>query len=259
MCGTLYVVGGPIGNSKDASPFFIDTVKNAKHLVIEQIDIFLDQIFKMGINKPNGELIPIGYDIISTTDRVLLEKENLNKILSILKNGEDVYLVSDEGMPGISDPGGIIIKEVIKNNINIYSTPGPSSIISAAITAGCTYKFSYEGFLSNENDVRILQWKELTNRVYPMIFLIKNLEPNNIPNSEDLFSDYIFDFLKEAMIYFGNNRKGVLMYNLSTDNKKHKQHVFRGSLYYLYEHTKNNKRISGNSCIVIDGTNSLLP
>jgi 16S rRNA (cytidine1402-2'-O)-methyltransferase len=253
MSGTLYIVGGPIGNKKDASPFFIESIQKAKYLVVEQIDILFDQLKKFNAPNPTGELIPIEYVSLAGEPGKSLELENLDKIINILKNGEDVYLVSDEGMPGIADPGELLIREAIKNDINIYATPGPSVVLSAVAIAGCLHKFSFEGFLSFDSWDRGHEWKELKNRVNPMVFLIKNRERNVIPDLPGPYSDHIFELMEEAMETFGENRKAVLMYNLTSEDYGHPQSVFRGTLKYLYDFVKNNERLPGNCCIVIDG------
>ena len=74
------------------------------------------------------------------------EKKNLTKAIKLLYKKKIVSIISDAGTPCISDPGNILINECIKNQINIFSIPGPSSVISAVSISGFTDKFIFYGF-----------------------------------------------------------------------------------------------------------------
>ena len=74
------------------------------------------------------------------------EKKNLLKIIKLIKEGSFISLISDAGTPSISDPGVILIKECIKNNIEIIPLPGPSAAISAVSISGFSEKFFFYGF-----------------------------------------------------------------------------------------------------------------
>ena len=74
------------------------------------------------------------------------ESKNLNKIISLLKSGEIISLISDAGTPSISDPGSILINECIKENIKIFPIPGPSAVVSAVSISDFSEKFFFYVF-----------------------------------------------------------------------------------------------------------------
>lgn len=84
------------------------------------------------------------------------EDLRIPNILNLLLNGRDVALVSDSGTPGISDPGFRLVRECVKNNINVVSIPGPSALISALVSSGLpTDKFIFLGFLPKKEGNRL--------------------------------------------------------------------------------------------------------
>ena len=74
------------------------------------------------------------------------EKKNLFKIIKLIKEGYYISLISDAGTPSISDPGAVLIKECIKNDIEVIPLPGPSAAISAVSISGFSEKFFFYGF-----------------------------------------------------------------------------------------------------------------
>merc|ERR1711991_1132203 len=74
------------------------------------------------------------------------EKKNLSKIIKYIKEGFNVSLISDAGTPSVSDPGAVLIRECIKNDIEIIPLPGPSAAISAISISGFSEKFFFYGF-----------------------------------------------------------------------------------------------------------------
>ena len=65
-----------------------------------------------------------------------MKTKNLSKIIDLLKNGKLISLVSDAGTPGISDPGAVLIKRCIKENIDVFPLPGPSAVTTAISASG---------------------------------------------------------------------------------------------------------------------------
>jgi 16S rRNA (cytidine1402-2'-O)-methyltransferase len=245
--GVLHVIGMPIGNKDDISQRSIDVIKNAKRIVVEQESIFRHNCRHLyNINMQDDvEIIEIVY-----TKELDHELDKIDMLIDLLKNGEDIFLVSDEGMPGIADPGGHLIKAAIRNNIRVTSSPGPSSIMAAITVAGCDNGFSFEGFLPFNEQHRMHSWEINKTKEKPMMFLLQNKEMNTDPNVSGNFSSHIFDFLKEAIDALGNKRQAVLCYNLTQNNEE----IFRGTLKELYEKLSTMPRIDGNCCIVIYGT-----
>jgi len=148
--GTLFIVSTPIGNLEDITLRAIRTLKECDLIAAEDTrhtKILLD---KYGIKKP----------MISYFSYNKIQKKD--KIISSLGEGKNVALVSDSGTPGISDPGELLIKDAIKEGINIAGIPGPTALITGLVLSGRpTAKFAFEGFLSNKSSRRRARLREL--------------------------------------------------------------------------------------------------
>ena len=150
MAGTLYIVATPIGNLGDITLRAIETLKAVDLIAAEDTrhtKILLD---RYGISKPTTSYF--AHSKIQKTEY----------IISVLKEGRSVAVVSDAGTPGISDPGYRIIRTAIDNNITVVPIPGPSGLITALTASGKpTDSFTFEGFLSNKPLKRKNQLKKL--------------------------------------------------------------------------------------------------
>jgi len=150
MSGTLFVVSTPIGNLEDITLRAIRTLKEADLIAAEDTRRAGILLNAYGIKK---ELMSFhSYNA----------KSRVPGIVSRLKEGKNVAIVSDSGTPGISDPGHVIIKECVKENIPVTAVPGPSAVIAALVLSGLpTAKFVFEGFLSNKKARRKKQLETL--------------------------------------------------------------------------------------------------
>ncbi|CEN80610.1 16S rRNA (cytidine(1402)-2'-O)-methyltransferase [Paraclostridium sordellii] len=143
MSGKLYVCGTPIGNLEDI------TYRTLK--VLNEVDLIAAEDTRHSIKLLNH--FEISKPLTSYHEH---NKENkggylINKLLS----GENIALISDAGMPGISDPGEEIIKQAIENDIEVVVLPGPTASITALIGSGLeTGKFAFEGFLDRDKKRR---------------------------------------------------------------------------------------------------------
>ncbi|EPZ53568.1 tetrapyrrole (Corrin/Porphyrin) Methylases family protein [[Clostridium] sordellii ATCC 9714] len=139
MSGKLYVCGTPIGNLEDI------TYRTLK--ILNEVDLIAAEDTRHSIKLLNH--FEISKPLTSYHEH---NKENkggylINKLLS----GENIALISDAGMPGISDPGEEIIKQAIENDIEVIVLPGPTASITALIGSGLeTGKFVFEGFLDRD-------------------------------------------------------------------------------------------------------------
>ena len=145
----LHVVSTPIGNLLDMSQRAIKTLRQSDYILCEDT-----RVSKILLSKFNIKSNLISYHKFN-------EKKNLNKIISLLKSGCFISLISDAGTPSISDPGCILINECLKNNINVSPVPGPSAVSSAVSVSGFSDKFYFYGFLPEKkkilnNDLQIL-------------------------------------------------------------------------------------------------------
>ncbi|MDR1467480.1 MAG: 16S rRNA (cytidine(1402)-2'-O)-methyltransferase [Oscillospiraceae bacterium] len=159
MTGKLIILGTPIGNLGDFSPRGVQTLKDADFIAAEDTRVTRKLLNYFGIHKPLVSYFH--YNESHKTD-ILLKR--------ILK-GENCVIVSDAGMPTISDPGENLICECAKNNIRVEVVPGPSALIAAlAVSALPTGRFTFEGFLSTNKRVRNLHLEDLKDEKRTMIF-----------------------------------------------------------------------------------------
>ncbi len=132
----LYVVGTPIGNIKEITYRAIEVLNSVELIAAEDTRRTAVLLNEYGIKKPM-----ISYQKFN-------ERASSGKLIEILKEGKDIALVSDAGMPLISDPGHILIDELIKNGIKYTVVGGPSACIDALILSGLDAgKFCMLGFL----------------------------------------------------------------------------------------------------------------
>ena len=142
----LYIVSTPIGNLDDITLRSLDILKKSDIILCEDTRRSLKLLNHYKIKK---KLLPY---------HKFNEKKALNKIMKYLNEGKILSLISDAGTPLLSDPGKLLVKECIKDQINIYPVPGPSSITAAMSISGFDDKFIFYGFLPKKE-------KELNNEL----------------------------------------------------------------------------------------------
>ncbi len=152
MKGTLYVVATPIGNLEDITLRAIRILKEVNLIAAEDTRHTLKLLNHLEISKPL-----ISYHRHN-------EEERQDVIIDKLMQGQDVALVSDAGTPGICDPGEIIIKRCIEENIKIIPIPGPCAMINALVCSGIdTKEFCFLGFLPLNKNNRKQKLNEIKN------------------------------------------------------------------------------------------------
>ena len=135
--GALYVVGTPIGNLGDFSPRARETLEQADFVAAEDTRVTLKLLNHFGIKKP----------LVSYFEHNKLEHGPL--IVARLQQGETCALVSDAGMPAISDPGETLVAACAQAGVPVYVVPGPTAALSALAISGLpTGRFTFEGFVS---------------------------------------------------------------------------------------------------------------
>lgn len=139
MTGKLYIVGTPIGNLKDITLRALDTLKSVDVIACEDTRHTRILLDSYSVSKP----------LISYYRPK--EREAAAKIIDELISGKDVALVTDAGMPCLSDPGAILVNECIENGIAVESVPGPSAVITAFSVSGIIDTgFVFLGFLPDK-------------------------------------------------------------------------------------------------------------
>lgn len=159
MSGKLYICGTPIGNLEDITYRTLRVLNEVDLIAAEDTRHSIKLLNHFEISKP-------------LTSYHEYNKDNkgeylINKLLS----GENIALISDAGMPGISDPGEDIIKQAIENGIEVEVLPGPTASITALIGSGLeTGKFAFEGFLDRDKKRRREQLDKLKHERRTIIF-----------------------------------------------------------------------------------------
>ena len=157
--GTLYIVGTPIGNLSDLSPRAAEVFENVDFIAAEDTRVTLKLLNSLGIKKT----------LVSCYEHN--EAARSGEIISRLKSGETCALVSDAGMPLISDPGAEIVALCDKEDIPVRVVPGPTAVISALALSGLdTGRFAFEGFLSVNKKSRRDHLDEVKNDKRTLVF-----------------------------------------------------------------------------------------
>lgn len=173
--GILYVVGTPIGNLSDMSQRAVQTLEEVDFIAAEDTRVTLKLLNHFEIKKP----------MISYYEHN--KKERGEIICRRLMSGENGAVVTDAGMPCISDPGEELIRQCGEYGIKTAVVPGPSAVISALAVSGLeTGRFTFEGFLSVNKKSRREHLSELQGERRTMIFYEA---PHKLPNTLEDFKN----------------------------------------------------------------------
>jgi len=159
--GDLYVVATPIGNLEDLTLRALRTLGEVSVIVCEDTRRTRKLLNKYSIKK---KLISYYHP---------KESQKIPQIISLLKQGKDVALVTDSGTPGISDPGYPLIREAITQGIKIIPIPGPAAITAALSVAGLpTHRFLFLGFLPPKKEATKKLLVSLKNEKATLVFYL---------------------------------------------------------------------------------------
>jgi 16S rRNA (cytidine1402-2'-O)-methyltransferase len=157
--GTLYIVSTPIGNLEDITLRALRVLKDVDLIAAEDTRHSRKLLTHYGISKP----------LISYWGE--REKVKSKEILERLSSGQSVALISDAGTPGISDPGVVLIRRAIEENIHVISIPGPSALIAALSLSGFPAdEFIFVGFLPARKSLRMKILEELSLELRTLVF-----------------------------------------------------------------------------------------
>ena len=159
MSGTLYLVGTPIGNLGVFSPRAVEILRQADFIAAEDTRVTLKLLNHFDIHRP----------LVSYYEHNKFASGD--KILARILNGETCALVTDAGMPAISDPGEDIVRMCAEHQVDVFVVPGPSAVVSALAVSGLpTGRFTFEGFLSTNRKSRMDHLESLRDERRTMIF-----------------------------------------------------------------------------------------
>ena len=157
--GRLYVVGTPIGNLGDLSPRAAEVLESVDFIAAEDTRVSVKLLNHLGIKKP----------LVSCHEHNI--REASQSITARLLAGEDCAIVTDAGMPCISDPGEQLVDACHKLGIPVLSVPGPTAIATAVALSGlATARFTFEGFLAMNKKNRRRHLESLRGEERTMIF-----------------------------------------------------------------------------------------
>jgi 16S rRNA (cytidine1402-2'-O)-methyltransferase len=220
----LSIVPTPIGNLSDITVRALEVLKQADKIVCEDTRQTQKLLQHYGIAKP----------LLSYHDHSSAEKTA--GLLSLLKEGQHLALVSDGGMPLVSDPGFQIVHAVLTERLPLEVLPGPSAVIMALVASGLpTDSFSFSGFLSNKGQKRKHELEALAER-----------------EETHIFFESPFRILKtlEAMLEVFGDREAAVARELT----KKFEEILRGNLSELIIDMKKKPR-KGEMVILVSGKN----
>ncbi len=184
MSGTLYIVGTPIGNLGDMTYRAVKTLSEVDFICAEDTRV-------------TGKLLnyfEIKKKLISCHEHSTME--NINYAIDKILQGENCAVVSDAGMPCISDPGAVMIKVALEKGIKVEIVPGPTAVASAVALCNLpAARFSFEGFLSVTKKQRLEHLKSIVNDPHTLVFY-------EAPHK-------LISTLKDMREYLGNRRISI--------------------------------------------------
>lgn len=218
----LYIVGTPIGNLSDFSPRAVETLNKVDFIAAEDTRVSLKLLTHFGIQKP----------LISYHEHNLRERGEY--IIGRIENGESCAIVTDAGMPCISDPGEDLVRLCAERGIEMHVVPSPTAAMSAlAISGLSTSRFSFEGFLSVTKKQRQSHLNEIKNFRRTLIFY--EAPHKLIYTLEDLLEN------------FGDRRIA-----LCRELTKIHEEVLRGKISEMLEYYKE-KSPKGEYVLIVEG------
>ncbi len=222
MSGILYVVGTPIGNLGDFSARAIETLETVDFICAEDTRVTVKLLNHFGIKKP----------LLSYHEHNAVSSSG--NIVKRLQAGENCAIVTDAGMPCISDPGQQLVEVCCELGVGIKVVPGATAALSALAISGLdTSRFSFEGFLSVTRKSRIEHLTSVANYPNTMIFYEA---PHKLLNT-----------LKDMLEYFGDRK-----ISLCRELTKIHEEVFRTTISQAFEYySENNPK--GEFVLIIEG------
>ena len=219
----LILAATPIGNLSDASARLIESLRDSKYIAAEDTRSLLKLANSLGI-KLNARLFSLHEHN---------EGDRLSQILEIAAE-ESVLVVSDAGMPTVSDPGFLLVRAAVAAGIEVSVIPGPSAVLSALAVSGLpTDRFTFEGFLPRKQGERRKMFSSLARESRTMIFFES---PHRILES-----------LEDAALELGSDRRATVSRELT----KKFEHTERGTLQQLVDWAKSQPK--GEMVLVVAG------
>lgn len=224
MSGKLFVVGTPIGNLGDITYRAVETLKTVDFICAEDTRVTVKLLNHYEIKKP----------LVSYHEHSA--RQVSENIVSRILSGESCAVVSDAGMPCISDPGEDLVRRCIENEIPIEVVPGPTAMASAVAISGLsTSRFAFEGFLSVTKKQRYAHLQSVSKDPHTLIFYEA---PHKLVST-----------LNDMLEYLGDRK-----ISLCRELTKIYEEVIRTTVSGAIEYYKN-KTPKGEYALIIEGYN----
>lgn len=218
----LYLVPTPIGNLDDMTVRAVKTLQEVSLILAEDTRTSRPLLNHFNITTP------------LQAHHLFNEHQSVAGIVERLKSGEDIALITDAGTPAISDPGFLLVRECVKNNVEVRALPGATAFVPALVCSGLpAERFTFEGFLPHKKG-RQSKLEALKEEKRTMIFYES---PHRISKTLEQFRET-----------FGDERQ----VSISREISKKFEETIRGSLFELSKLYKD-KQAKGEFVIVLAG------
>ena len=187
MSGKLYIVGTPIGNLGDMSPRGVETLEKVDFIAAEDTRVTVKLLNHFGVKTP----------MVSYHEHN--QRERGEEIVARLLAGETAAIVTDAGMPAVSDPGRELVKLCHEKGVSVETVPGPTALITALALSGFdSGRFCFEGFLSVNKPRRAEHLQSLEKETRTMIFYeAPHKLMNTLKDMKEIFGNRGIAFAKE--------------------------------------------------------------
>ncbi len=222
----LYLIPTPIGNLEDITLRAVKTLEDIDIVLAEDSRKTAFLLKHLGISKP------------IQSHHKFNEHKSLQTVIDQLLQGKKIGLVTDAGTPGISDPGFLLVRECIRNDIAIESLPGPTALIPALVNSGLpTDRFIFEGFLPSKKG------------------RLKRLTQLAIENRTMIFYESPYRLLKcleQFKEHFGEDRLASVSRELTKIHEENIRGTIGELISYYTSHTIKGEIViivAGNACL----------
>lgn len=225
---SLYIAATPIGNLGDVTYRLAELLKTVDIIACEDTRKAQFLLSHLGI-QPAGRLVSFFEHN---------EEQRLRQLVTELKSGSRVLMISDAGMPSVSDPGYVLVRAAIENEIAFTVLPGPSAVTTALVASGIEVdRFTFEGFLSRKAGERKEQLRRLLSEERTMVFFESGHR--------------ITETIDAMLEVFGEERSVAICRELT----KTYEEIFRGTLSEAVEYASRDVR--GEITIVLAGSSEI--
>jgi 16S rRNA (cytidine1402-2'-O)-methyltransferase len=222
VTGTLFLVGTPIGNLGDLGSRARDTLDAVDLVAAEDTRRAGRLLSKLGIKAK----------LLSFFEGN--ERERTEELVDRLREGEDVAVITDGGMPGISDPGFRLVRACAEEGIDVRVVPGPSAAVAALVVSGLpTDRFAFEGFLPRREGDRLRRLESLAGDPRTVVLFESPLRVRTL--------------LRDVLVVLGNRRVAVCR-----ELTKLHEEVLRGSVSEVLSRIAD-VELKGEVAVVIEG------